>query len=151
MPKKKPKPPLSDLENKVMSVVWKRQEVTADQVRTDLAKSHPLADSTIRTVLRRLATKGYVTHQSEGRTYIYSPAVGSENVAVDAVRSIIDRFCNGSVESLLLGMIDRKVVSPEKLQELAARISAIEGSSQSESSTTRAKRVSKKSKKKKGS
>ena len=155
MPKKKPKPPLSDLENKVMSVVWKRREVTADQVRTDLAKSHPLADSTIRTVLRRLATKGYVTHQSAGRTYIYSPAVGSENVAVDAVRSIIDRFCNGSVESLLLGMIDREVISPEKLRELAARISAsstaIKGSSQSESSTTRGKRVSKKSKKKKGS
>ena len=76
-------------------------------------------------------------------------------MAVDAVRSIIDRFCNGSVESLLLGMIDREVISPEKLRELAARISAsstaIEGSSQSESSTTRGKRVSKKSKKKKGS
>ena len=43
-------------------------------------------------------------------------------MAVDAVRSIIDRFCNGSVEALLVGMIDREVVSPEKLQELAARI-----------------------------
>lgn len=122
MAKKKSKPPLSDLENKVMAVVWERREVTADQVRGKFGKSQRLADSTIRTILRRLEAKGYVAHRIEGRTYIYSPVVGNQSVAVDAVRSIIDRFCNGSVEALLVGMIDREVVSPEKLQELAARI-----------------------------
>ncbi len=122
MAKKRAKSPLSELENKVMAVVWERHEVTAEQVRGEFGKSQRLADSTIRTILRRLETKGYVAHRCEGRTYIYSPVVGSQNVAVDAVRSIIDRFCNGSVEALLVGMIDREVVSPEKLQELAARI-----------------------------
>ena len=109
-----------------MHVIWEESQVSAEQVRSALAKSHSLTDSTIRTVLRRLVAKGYVTHRSEGRTYIYSPVVASENVAADAVRSIIDRFCNGSVESLLVGMIDREVVSPEKLQELVARIAESE-------------------------
>ena len=131
MSKKKPKPALSELENKVMNVVWEHSEITAEKVRSELGKSHELADSTVRTILRRLATKGYVTHRSAGRTYIYSPVVQSQNVAVDAVRSIVDRFCNGSVESLLIGMIDRKVVSPEKLQELAARIADSQAESES--------------------
>ena len=131
MGKRKPKAALSELENKVMKIVWKLREAKAEEIRLNLAKAHPLTDSTIRTVLRRLAAKGYVKHRVEGRTYIYSPIEKSQAVAVDAVRSIIDRFCNGSVESLLVGMIDRNVVSAAKLQELAERIEQ----SQSETNT----------------
>lgn len=118
----KEKPPLSDLENKVMSIVWNLQEATAEQVRQQLEASQSLKDSTVRTILRRLETKGYVGHRVEGRTYIYAPRERSQNVAADAVRSIIERFCGGSIEALLVGMVDREVISPEKLEELAAKI-----------------------------
>ncbi|PQO38152.1 BlaI/MecI/CopY family transcriptional regulator [Blastopirellula marina] len=116
------KPPLSDLENKVMAIVWKLQEVTADQVRQQLDSEPPLKDSTVRTILRRLEEKGYVSHRLDGRTYVYSPQVRSQSVAADAVRSIIERFCGGSLEALLVGMVDREVVSPETLQQLADKI-----------------------------
>ena len=119
---RKQKPALSDLENKVMGVVWEHGRVTADLVRTELEGSQPMKDSTVRTILRRLEEKGYVGHTTEGRTYLYSPTVASQNVAVDAVRGIIERFCNGSVENLLVGMVDREVVSAAKFQELAKRI-----------------------------
>jgi len=116
------KPPLSDLENRVMNIVWEHSEVTADGVRVQLEKSQAIKDSTVRTILRRLEAKGYVRHRIDGRTFVYSPTVEPNNAAADAVRSIIDRFCNGSVESLLVGLVNREVVSPEKLQELAKRI-----------------------------
>ena len=76
----------------------------------------------MRTILRRLEAKGYVQHTKEGRTFTYSPIVASRNVAGDALRGIVERLCNGSVEDLLVGMVDREVVSPEKLRELAERI-----------------------------
>lgn len=120
--KKSSNPPLSDLENKVMGVIWKRQDVTAEMVREELPADPPLKDSTVRTILRRLEEKGYVQHRSAGRAYVYSPKVASQSVAADAVRSIIERFCNGSVEALLMGLVDREVVSPEKLQQLALKI-----------------------------
>ena len=91
------KPPLSDLENTVMTVIWERGHATAEQVRMALEDAQPMKDSTARTILRRLEQKGYVRHEIEGRTYVYSPTVGSQSVAADAVRGIIDRFCNGSV------------------------------------------------------
>ena len=119
---KKRRVALSELENRVMSVVWRLGESSAEQIRIGLGRGHKLKDSTVRTVLRRLEAKGYVKHHSEGRVYIYSPVDGSQNVAADAVRGIIDRFCNGSVESLLVGMVNRDVVSPEKLRELADQI-----------------------------
>ena len=124
---RKQKPALSDLENKVMSIVWKHGRVTAELVRTEFENSQPMKDSTVRTILRRLEEKGYVRHTTEGRTYHYSPTVASRNVAADAVRGIIERFCNGSVEDLLVGMVDREVVSSAKLQELAKRIAASKG------------------------
>lgn len=123
MPEKR-KPPLSDLENKVMTVIWEHSRATAELVRTKLEKAQPVKDSTVRTILRRLEEKGYVSHVTEGRTYVYSPTDASQNVAADAVRGIIERFCNGSVENLLVGMIDREVVTPAELRDLAKRIAA---------------------------
>jgi BlaI family penicillinase repressor len=91
-----------------------------------LDKTQQLKDSTVRTILRRLEEKGYVEHEVEGRTYIYRPRVESQHVATDAVRGIIDRFCGGSVEDLLVGMVDDKILTPDKLKQLAVKIAEAE-------------------------
>ena len=123
---RKKKNPLSPLENKVMNVVWERGSVTAEDVRIVLGESSPIKDSTVRTVLRRLEEKGYVRHTVDGRTYVYSPVVESRRVATDAVRGIVERFCDGSIEDLLVGLVDDELVSAEKLKQLAAKIAKAE-------------------------
>jgi predicted transcriptional regulator len=111
------------LENAVMQVVWERQRLTAEDVRDSLSRTHDLKDSTVRTILRRLEEKGYVMHDVDGRTYVYRPRIEPQSVATQQVRSIVDRFCRGSVEQLLVGMVDDELISPDKLRELAERIS----------------------------
>jgi len=118
----KQKPAVSELENKVMAVIWQHGEATADLVRTELRRGSPLKDSTVRTILRRLEEKGYVKHHSVERTFVYAPTVESQSVAAEAVQGIIERFCNGSVEDLLIGMVNHEVVSTGKLRELAQKI-----------------------------
>jgi len=81
-----------------------------------------MKDSTIRTVLRRLEEKGYVTHELDGRTFIYEASDARQSVAVRAVRNIIDRFCGGSAEQLVLGMVDNEVLDPRQLERLARKI-----------------------------
>jgi predicted transcriptional regulator len=130
-------PGLSSLENAVMRVVWSRELATAEDVRVALAATQPMKDSTVRTILRRLEEKGYATHRAEGRTYVYSPRIESRNVAIEAVRSIIDRFCQGSVEDLILGMVDDEIVSPQRLRDLAARVDRAEKSQSRNRSTKR--------------
>lgn len=117
---------LSPLESKVMNVVWSNGVVTADDVRAALARSRPLKDSTIRTILRRLEDKGFLDHTVQGRTFHYSSKVAPQNVASNAVRGIIDRFCEGSVENLLVGMVDSELVSAESLKGLAEKIAKAE-------------------------
>ena len=123
MTHKSARPRLSRLENAVMQVVWERQRITSDEVRVALRPTHDLKDSTVRTILRRLEDKGYVEHDVDGRTYVYRPRIEPQSVATQQVRGIVDRFCRGSVENLLVGMVDDDLISPEKLRELAERIS----------------------------
>lgn len=113
---------LGELERSVMKLVWKHGKLTAEEVRQELDR--PLKESTIRTVLHRLEEKGYVTHTARNRTFLYQPAEAQQLVAGRAVRRIIDWFCDGSVESLLVGMVDSKVLDHEELKRLAARIAA---------------------------
>lgn len=111
---------LGELERAVMLLVWQHGELKAEQVREELHR--PLKESTIRTVLRRLEEKGYVTHTLMNRTFLYRPAEAQQIVAGRAVRRIIDWFCDGSVESLLVGMVDSNVLDSEELKRLATRI-----------------------------
>ena len=113
---------LSALEHTVMQIIWSEGPSTADQVRRVLEHEKPLKDSTIRTILRRLEEKGFVTHRVEGRTYVYSHQLLPQNVALRAVSQIIDRFCSGSVEQLLIGMVDGQMLTKEQLQKLAQEI-----------------------------
>jgi len=105
-----------------MDYVWNRGAATAESCRQALASTRPMKDSTIRTVLRRLEEKGYVTHEVQGRTFIYKASDRRQNVAVRAVKSIIDRFCGGSAEELVLGMVDNEVLDHKQLQRLARKI-----------------------------
>lgn len=121
--KSKPRKNLSDLETQLMDILWKRGPSTAEQVREGLASTHELKDSTIRTILSRLREKGYVRHKVEGKAFVYSVVEKPRNVAVRAVRQILDRFCEGSLEELLVGLVENEVVDAEELQVLAKKIS----------------------------
>ena len=120
------RPSLAPLENDVMQVVWDEGKVTADSVRSTLESTHDLKDSTVRTILRRLEAKGYVRHEIEGRAYVYEAAVEPHSVAAEQVQGIVDKLCSGSVEDLLVGMVDDSMITPKKLRELADKISKAE-------------------------
>ena len=113
---------LGEVEQLVMDYVWSHGRSTSESCREALASSRPMKDSTIRTVLRRLEQKGYLRHEIEGRTFVYQASDARQNVAVRAVKGIIDRFCGGSAELLVMGMVDNAVLNRKQLQRLARKI-----------------------------
>ncbi len=124
----KPRPKnLGEAEHAVMDYVWKHGPISAEVCREALHSTRPMKESTVRTMLRRLEDKGYVTHSIEGRTYIYQAAEPSVNVAARAVKHLIDRLCGGSAEELVIGMVDNAVLTPGQLERLAKRIAEQKG------------------------
>lgn len=113
---------LGEVEQLVMDFVWAHAPCSAESCREALATTRPMKESTVRTILRRLEEKGFVAHETEGRTYIYRAAEARQNVAVRAVRNIIDRFCGGSAEELVIGLVNNAVIDREQLERLTRRV-----------------------------
>src|SRR5215831_535600 len=112
------KAPLTDLENEVMRVVWDSAPCSVEAVYEVVSTKRDLKETTVRTLLRRLEQKGYLEHESDGRAYLYRATEAPRNLAARAVRQIIDRFCQGSVEELVSGMVDAKMLSKSELASL---------------------------------
>jgi len=112
----------SPLEQILLNYLWEHPDSTAEACREGLEAERRLKDSTIRTILRSLEAKGFVTHVLEGRTFIYRAVDSRRDVAVEAAKQLIDRFCRGSVEELLVGLVDKQMLRPEQLERLAKKI-----------------------------
>ena len=117
---KRAKGGLGELEGEVMRLLWSHPALTAEDVRTKLRR--PLKEATVRTVLRRLEEKAYVTHEVRDRTFIYSAAEPRMQAAAKAVKRIVDWFCDGSVDEVLVGMVEAKMLDQQHLDKLATRV-----------------------------
>jgi len=110
--------PLTELENLVMRAVWDAGRCTVEAVHQAVSRKRTLKEATVRTLLRRLEQKGYLRHEEDGRAYVYQAVEPARSLAARAVRQIIDRFCRGSVEELVSGMVDAKLLSKAEMERL---------------------------------
>ena len=107
---------LTEREAQIMDVVWRLGEATAEQVREALPGGPH--DSTVRTLMRVMETKGYLTHEARGKAYVYRAAVGRQKAQRLALETVLTRFFAGSAEDLVLRLIEDEHLSSEQLEEL---------------------------------
>jgi predicted transcriptional regulator len=113
---------LTDLQQAILDFIWSDGPATSEQVRKALRPSHVLKDSSVRTLLRRLEARGYLEHDLDGKVFVYRAAVPRRSLAARAVQHIIDRFCAGSVEQFVIGMVEENVLSSRELDRLARKV-----------------------------
>lgn len=109
---------LPDSELAVMQAVW---ECTPPVSRTDLEKillpRYPMAQTTLLTLLTRLAQKGFLTIEKQGRANYYLPLVSRDAYLADQSRRFVDQLCGGSI-SLFASALCDSGLSREELDEL---------------------------------
>lgn len=111
---------LGDLEYAIMEVVWRSQRVTVREVAAELTQRHPLAYTTVMTVMSRLAEKGILRQHRVGRAYEYEAAFTPEELTAEAagrmIRSLLQDFGSLALVEFVhqVGQVD-----PEQLQRLA--------------------------------
>jgi predicted transcriptional regulator len=113
---------LTELQQAILDFLWSAGPGSAEQVREALLPTYPLKDSSVRTLLRRLEERGYLKHRLEGKIFVYEAAMAPRSIAARAVATIIRRFCSGSEEQFLIGMVDEKVLSMDEIRRLAKKI-----------------------------
>jgi predicted transcriptional regulator len=99
-----------------MEALWNLGTATAEQVREALPdQAH---DSTVRTLLRALETKGYVARDTRGKAYVYRPSVSRTKAQRAAVGGLLKRLFGGSAEDLVLRLLEDERITPEQLEEI---------------------------------
>ncbi len=107
---------LTGREAEIMDVLWRVGPATAEAIRAELPA--PLHDSTVRTLLRILATKGFLTHEVVGKAFVYRPAIERTRAQRLALGEVLARFFGGSAENLVLRLIEDEQLTPAQLDEI---------------------------------
>ena len=118
-------PVLTSSELEFMRVIWKQGPCSAADVRRRL-RGGALAESTVRTMLQILESKGYVEHEVEGRTYVYSARVSQKQTRQRFLRDILKRVFDGSPELLVKGLIDSADLSVNEIARLKQLLDSVE-------------------------
>lgn len=109
---------LPDTELEVMQALWASDTpVPRAQLEERLAQTHPMATTTLLTLLSRLSEKGFVQVDKEGRKSLYAPLVTREDYLAAQSRSFIQKLCGGSLSTFASALCDSGL-SKEELEEL---------------------------------
>ena len=109
---------LPDAELEVMQALWACE---APAARTDIEKvlfpRHPMALTTLLTLLTRLSEKGFLSIEKAGRRSVYTPLVTQEDYLAAQGRNFFHKLCGGSVSAFASALCDSGL-SKEELAEL---------------------------------
>ncbi len=110
---------LDDLQLAVMKVLWRLGRASVAQVREELQKDdRELAITTIGTVLSRLEKKGAVSHETEGKQYIYKPLLSEADTRKSMLGLLIEQFFGGSPKALVNHLVKEGEFDKKEIQDL---------------------------------
>jgi predicted transcriptional regulator len=98
---------LTPRELEIMHVFWRGDELTAAQVRQQMAVAgRNLAYTTVATLVRILLDKGYLKQTNQQRPFTYRPARSFSVVSQRIVGDVVSRVFHGSRAALLLQLME---------------------------------------------
>jgi BlaI family transcriptional regulator, penicillinase repressor len=109
---------ISEAEWEVMNVAWNKSRVAASEVVEQLEAKRGWRPRTIRTLLDRLVSKGALKIKTEGKRYLYSPAVKMDACLRKESQSFLKRVFGGEPASMLIHLVKTTELSPEEIKQL---------------------------------
>jgi predicted transcriptional regulator len=114
---------LSKAEWKVMKIVWELRKAMAREVYTLAGEQYSWTPATVKTILKRLVDKGYVSTTRVGNGFVYRPAQSALSTLQSAADALISN-AEGVTGPLLVHMVERVTLSEEDLDSLQKLIDA---------------------------
>ena len=113
---------LTEAEHRLMDVLWTRGASTVTEVLEGLNQDPPLAYNTVLTTLRILEEKGYLSHDKEGRAFVYKAKVPREKARQSALRLLMSRFFDNSAEQLVHNLLSSEKLTNAEMKRLKKMI-----------------------------
>lgn len=115
-------PSISEAELEVMAVLWDAAPLTAAEVAERVPRARGWSAATVKTLLGRLLAKGALTHEEDGRRYLYRPALERSDYVTGESRRLVDRLFGGRAAPLVAHLAEQQSLTPEDIAELEALV-----------------------------
>ena len=109
---------IAEGELSVMEVLWEESPLTAAEVSERVPAEREWSLATVKTMLSRLLAKGLLSHEEDGRRYLYRPAIRREDYVAEESGRLIDRMFGGRVTPLVAHLAERDRLSPADIAEI---------------------------------
>lgn len=123
---KKSLTPLGETEMEVLHHVWKLGEASVSDVRERVLQDRKVAYTTIMTVMKNLADKGYLKYRKKGISYIYSAEINPDDVRYNLVDRLVDKVFHGSPKDLVQALVKNEQLSDKERMEIKEMIKKLE-------------------------
>jgi predicted transcriptional regulator len=116
---------ISEAELQLLQLLWDESPLGATEIAERVPAARNWSLTTVKTLLARLVAKGALTTQSEGRRFLYQPAIARETVAAGQAGGLIDRLFGGRVSPLVAQLAQQRQLDAEDLDELEALVRSL--------------------------
>jgi predicted transcriptional regulator len=111
---------IAEGEYAVMEVLWREAPLTAAEVAERVPAHRGWSLATVKTMLSRLLAKGVLSHEEDGRRYLYRPAIEREDYVAEESGRLLDRMFAGRVTPLVAQLAARDRLSQADIEEIEA-------------------------------
>jgi predicted transcriptional regulator len=103
-------------ELRVMQLLWAHGELKPADLQS--LYPEPIKNPALRSYLKILVAKGHVSRRKVGKAYLYKARTPRQRAFSTMLADLVETFCAGSVEELLLALVRKERLSEEDLLEL---------------------------------
>lgn len=111
-------PRISEAEWQVMKILWAKSPLTANEVVDSLSAVTQWSDKTVKTLINRLAKKGALGFERQGRMYLYHPRVNEVDCARAEGQSFLKRVYGGALLPMMAAFLEEQTLSRSETEKL---------------------------------
>lgn len=113
---------LTDTEQAIMQILWRNGESSVKEITAQFSQTKPTAYTTMQTMCKILADKGYAEFRKDGRAFLYSAKLTEKEAQQSALTTLLNKFFGGSSQLLTQHLMEESDVDLKTLQQLQDKI-----------------------------
>ncbi|WP_118196380.1 BlaI/MecI/CopY family transcriptional regulator [Albibacterium indicum] len=108
---------LTKAEEEVMQKLWTLEKAFVKDIIRELPEPKP-AYNTVSTIIRILENKGFVGHESFGKSHQYYPLIDRDTYKSFATKKLVSSYFDDSAQNMLSFFLDNKQIDTKELDEI---------------------------------
>ncbi len=113
---------LTDSEQNIMRILWDRGQASVREITDILSEEKSTAYTTVQTMCKILADKGYADFRKEGKAFIYTAKITQQEARQGALTSMLNKFFGGSPKVLAQHLLEETDIELKDLEALQSKI-----------------------------